>query len=309
MDYVRHCISCGCEDQIMLIKGTEPTGFGEKSFCFVQCPECGLIFLSPRPLEETIQDYYQPDYHPFSMAIEDDPYWVSCLLRRYDQYKRYRAVARHARKPGKILDIGCSTGIFLHSMQHHGWITYGVEPSAFAANYAVQRFGLNVMQMVLEEAKFDSNFFDVVSLWDVFEHIYDPSHTLAEIYRILKPGGLLLLNLPNPESWERKWFGPSWAGWDIPRHIYLFPLRSLDRLLGNANLQRIDVYSFTGRHGALILSLEEWLKKKQWHEWQKRWVLRIAGSLLSRALTYPFYNIANWLNKSSYMAVYARKME
>ncbi len=137
-------------------------------------PSASYMYLSPRPLEETIQNYYLPDYHPYSMAVEDDPLLVSRLLRRYDQHKRYRAVERHIRVPGKILDIGCSTGLFLHSMQQHGWTTYGVEPSAYAANYAVQRFGLDVRQMVLEEAKFEANFFDVVSLWDVFEHLYDP---------------------------------------------------------------------------------------------------------------------------------------
>ncbi len=144
----------------------------------------------------------------------------------------------------------------------------------------------------------------------MFLNIYMiPSDILAEIQRILKPGGLLLLNLPNPDSWERSWFGSSWAGWDIPRHLYLFPLSALDRLLDQANLQRIDVFSFTGRHGALVLSLREWLKHKQWNEQQKQQLLSIASSLLAQVFTYPFYNLANWLNKSSYMAVYARKKE
>lgn len=308
VEYVKRCISCKCEEQVFLVKGGEPTGHGDEKFTFVQCPECGLIYLSPRPFEDTIQEYYLPDYHPFASAIEDDPSRISRLLRRYDQYKRYRAVARHAQTPGNILDIGCSTGLFLHSIQQHGWAAYGVEPSPFAANYAVQRFGLSVKQTVLEEAKFDAGFFDVVSLWDVFEHIYDPVATLVEIHRILKPGGLLLLNLPNPDSWERALFGSSWAGWDIPRHLYLFPLPALDRLLGQAKLRRIDVYSFTGRHGAMVLSLKEWLKQKRWTEAQKRGLLRLASSLPAQFLTYPLYNLANWLNKSSYMAVYARKM-
>ncbi len=310
MEYVARCIFCGSADQVSVanMNGLDDSK-NENSFRFVQCPVCGLMYLSPRPEEDKIHEYYLPDYHPFAMAIEDDISFISRKLRQYDQYKRCRAIYRHARIPGKILDIGCSTGLFLHSIQNRGWTTFGVEPSEYAANYARNRFGLNVQKTVLEAAKYDSNFFDVVTLWDVFEHLYDPVHTLVEIYRILNPGGILLLNLPNPDSWERKWFGSSWAGWDIPRHLFLFPLHTLDRFLNNAKLQRFDLYSFTGRHGAMILSLREWLSHRQWSESRKRVILRVVGSLPAQIMTYPFYNILNWINKSSYMAVYARKVE
>jgi SAM-dependent methyltransferase len=276
-------------------------------FAFVRCSNCGLIYLSPRPSESQITQYYASDYQPYMLAIEDDPSCLNRILRYYDQYKRCNAVTSKVKKPGKILDIGCSTGIFLQGMLKRGWETFGVEPSEYAASYATKRFGLNVKQCVLEEANFPSSFFDVITMWDVLEHLYNPKHTLNEINRILKPGGLLLINIPNPESWERNWFNMYWAGWDIPRHLYLFNQNTISQLLLDAQFEKEYVKSFTGRHGALILSLQNWLNSKKLTNKQKSLLLKIAKSFPSFCFTYPFFNIANWLNRSSYMAIFSLK--
>jgi SAM-dependent methyltransferase len=306
LESLPQCILCGCKETNFLVGSPNPTNKQEEVFSFVQCPSCGLIYLSPRPTQDEASEYYPTDYAPYLKTIEEEPSTLIRWLRRYDQYKRCHAVTRKKKKTGRILDIGCSTGIFLSSMKRIGWDTYGVEPSQYAASYARSQFEINVFNGFLENARFENDFFDVVTLWDVLEHVYDPIQTLKEIQRILKPDGLLLINIPNPDAWERKWFGKYWSGWDIPRHTFLFSTLTIDNLLLKADLRRVEIFSFTGRHGAMIISLQSWLDQRKTNERYKKVFLSLMNSIVMRVITYPFYNVANWLNKSSYMTVYAR---
>lgn len=100
----------------------------------------------------------------------------------------------------RLLDIGCSLGGFPNIARSKGWEVHGVEVSDFAARYARDEFKLDVFAGTLEEAKFPSANFDVVTMWDIIEHLNTPQDTIAEICRITKPGGLILIYTPNQDS-------------------------------------------------------------------------------------------------------------
>ena len=228
-------------------------------FSWYECSQCGLLFLSPQPDEEEIQQYYPDEYIPFQTAIQDERSWLRRTDRRYGLYKRCRAIQRLTSKPGRILDVGCATGIFLDGMQQRGWEANGVEPSSFAAEYARRRFGLEVHLGYLEDARFPDGYFDVITFWDVIEHVPSPMLMLAEVERILKPGGWLVLSLPNPGAWDRRWFNEYWAGWDIPRHFHLFSIQVLQRYLERQNLHLERIRNFTGTYGTYLIDLQLWL--------------------------------------------------
>lgn len=272
------------------------------------CLSCGQNYLTPRPGPDELERYYPQDYISYPLAIEDEPSPLRRFDRAYGLHKRCREVIRRAGPSGRILDVGCATGIFLNGMQQRGWQAVGVEPSHYAVEYARSRFGLDVVEGFLEEAHFPGESFDAVSLWDVLEHVPSPADTLAEIARLLKPGGWLVLSLPNPESWERGWFGPYWAGWDVPRHFHLFNRAVLKRYLENAGLWLSEVTSFTGRHGVLVLNVEFCMTDWNAAPETKQQVSRAIRSLPARALTWPFFSVADRLNKSSVMTVFARKL-
>lgn len=307
MEPVTQCNLCGSRRQRTLFEGRDRLHGEPGCFNVVECQDCGLLYLNPRPSPDELDRYYPAGYISYPTAIQDEKSAIRRWDRQYGLHKRCSQVIRRVGGPGRVLDVGCATGIFLDGMRQRGWDAYGVEPSAHAVQYARSRLGLNVTEGFLEDAGFQDAFFDVVTMWDVLEHVPDPRATLAEIARILKPGGWLVLNLPNPESWERRWFGPYWAGWDVPRHFHLFDRQALRRYLEEAGLRLEEVASFTGRHGVLVLDLEfrmtDWRASPQ----TRRRLLKLASSLPARLLTWPFFNLADRLNKSSAMAVFARK--
>jgi 2-polyprenyl-3-methyl-5-hydroxy-6-metoxy-1,4-benzoquinol methylase len=308
MEIIQECNLCGGQTTRILFTGSDRLHGGEEQFSLFECQTCGLIYLNPRPGYAEIDQYYPADYQPFLKAIADEPTPFKRMDRRYGLHKRCSEVIKRAGHSGRVLDIGCATGIFLEGMRDRGWQPEGVELSAFAASYARERFGLTVFSGTLEQANYPDNQFDLATMWDVLEHVPDPAGTLAEINRILKPGGWLVLSLPNPLAWERYWFSQYWAGWDVPRHFQLFTPEVLERYLQQAGLKMVEITSFTGRHGVLVLSIQMWLTSKKVPDRTKHLLLALIKSLPARVFTYPFYAVADALNRSSIMVVFARKM-
>jgi SAM-dependent methyltransferase len=132
------------------------------------------------------------------------------------------------------LDVGANDGFFLHLARQSGWDVQGVEIAESAAAYAREVFDLDVFVGQLTEANFPDQAFDVVTFWHVLEHVHDPLGHLQETYRILKPGGLLIVEVPNISSWQARLFGARWRALDTPRHLYHFSPDSLKAMLQKA---------------------------------------------------------------------------
>jgi len=261
------------------------------------------------PAYEDLAQHYPENYIPYSKAIDDEP----CLLKRWDRrygvYKRCRAVIRNSdQQSGRILDVGCATGNFLDGMRRLGdWQTVGVEPNPYASNYAQERLGLDVFACELKEASFEKDSFDIVTLWDVLEHVPDPMATLQEVARVLRTDGVLVLSLPNPETWEISLFGFHWAGWDMPRHLHLFTQDVLVRYLKESGFEVIEITSFTGKYHVFLLSLDLWVRER-FPYWRKL-VLSILRFWPIRLLGLIIFSISDRIKLSSIMAVFARRVE
>lgn len=196
------------------------------TFDLVGCQDCGLRYLNPRPSPQEIGDYYPPAYRAYRVSI-DEP-----TRRRYQAHK-LRKVQAH-KQAGRLLDVGCADGLFLHLARQAGWQVQGVEMAEESVAYARQTFQLDVFCGDLREAKFPDQYFDVVTFWHVLEHLHDPLGELQEAYRVLKPGGLLVVDVPNIASWQARLFGAGWRALDTPRHLYHFSPPSLKAMLARA---------------------------------------------------------------------------
>jgi SAM-dependent methyltransferase len=265
------------------------------------------VYLNPRPKPEELAAYYPSDYMPFLPAIEDEPHWFRRLDRRVGLRRRVRLLRRWhgGRAAGALLDVGCATGVFLDGMRAEGWRVQGVEPSEHAARYARDRFGLDVYQGSLEAAGFPPASFDVVTLWDVLEHVFSPTATLREIARILKPNGSLVFSVPDLDCVEARVFGRYWAGLDMPRHLNLFTHKVLTRLLAEAGFRVTARSHFTGRFGVLALSIRFWADERLRPDWLRRGVVGLATSLPARMAAMPYYAIADRLHQSSIVTLQA----
>lgn len=299
------CPMCDADAPAPLMEGADLLHPGDEVFRLVTCGRCGHIYQNPRPTEAAIGRYYPDDYLPFLGAVEDEARWWKRRERAYGRHMRCSAVHRAVGRPGRVLDVGCATGIFLDGMRRLGWQAQGVEPSPAAAEYARRRFGLDVLTGRLEDSDLPAASFDAITLWDVLEHVHEPRRTLAELARLLRPGGVLVLSLPNPDSLEARLLGPHWLGWDLPRHLNLFRPPQLRAALARFGMPVERIRSFTAGHAVLTMSVEHKLRAQGG---DGRRAARLLGSLPARLLTKPYYaGPASWFNLSSIMVVFARK--
>ncbi len=261
---------------------------------FVRCQSCGLVYQNPRPTLDEMSQHYPPEYELYSSP--DDTGNASWLLRQAIQLglrKRGGFITRHKRS-GRLLDVGCATGFFLNGMRSQGnWELYGVEISPYAVRVAQERYGLNVKVGTLEDAVFPDDFFDVVTLWDVLEHLHEPARSLQEIRRVLKPDGLLIFRVPNLASLDARLFGPFWAGFEPPRHLYVLSPNTTDKLLQKAGFRIIEQSPAPGNYFTFILSMRFWLISKKDLRGYKNNILKTLNHPLMRVLLAPIFYIRN----------------
>jgi SAM-dependent methyltransferase len=264
------------------------------------------MYLNPRPSQDEISAYYPVAYGPFRPAIEDERYTLMRWMRRRKLVQRRHLIERYSgRTTGRILDIGCATGIFLHEMASMGWQAAGVEPVEHAAEYARARFGLEIFSGTLAQAPYESGTFDVVTFWDVLEHTFSPAQELAHAARLLVPGGLVAINVPNWESVDRRLFGPHWIGFDPPRHLYVFTESTLTALLHQAGFQPLVWTCFMPAYFAFVVSLDRWLAAQiPRGAGLVRRLLRLPGARLPFE---PVFGVLNTLKRSGVISVFARK--
>jgi len=301
-----NCNYCGAADTDLVNHGPDLLLNQPGDYRLVRCRQCGLIYQNPQLTLEELGNHYPQEYSPYKKDMRDEKSTIRRLDTQYGLSRRCKLLMKYTLQPGSILDIGCATGLFLNAMQQHGWQSTGVELSPYAAEYARQQFQLKVKTGTVEKANFPDNSFDVVTMWDVLEHVIDPKATLFEIARILKPGGLLALSLPNPTCPEAHIFGSSWVGWDRPRHLHLFTPIVLEKYLNMTGFHLEKIESLGGRLGLTLLSLELVLKarhipEKKWRPW-----LRLIYTGPVRIATWPVYRLGELANKTTVMNVFAR---
>jgi 2-polyprenyl-3-methyl-5-hydroxy-6-metoxy-1,4-benzoquinol methylase len=299
------CPMCGADHGDPLVRTEDLLFPGDERFQLVSCARCGHIYQNPRPTPEAIGRYYPEDYHPFLIAVEDEPTRLRRMDRAFGLHMRTSAVHRAAgERPGRLLDVGCATGVFLDGMRRLGWQVQGVEPSPYAVRYARERFGLDVFEGLLERAELPAASFDAITMWDVLEHVHEPRPVLAELSRLLRPGGVLVLSLPNPDSLEARLLADHWLGWDLPRHLNLFRPAQLRAHLAEHGMPVERIRSFTAGHAVMVMSLERRLRAAG----HGPAIPRLLNTLPVRLLSRLYYSgPASWFNLSSIMVVFARR--
>ena len=301
------CNLCGATESLPLYALRDPGYEVPSGFVLRRCLHCGLMYLSPRPTQETIEAYYPAEYGPYRPAIEDERWALMRWIRRRKLAKRRRLTERYSgQKQGRLLDVGCATGLFLHEMAQAGWEVAGVEPIAPAAEYARRRFALSVFQGTLRSAPYAPASFDAMTFWDVLEHTFSPAEELAHAARLLRPGGLLVVSVPNWDSPDRWLFGRHWLGLDPPRHLYVFTRETLTALLAQAGFSVLDRVCFMSGYFSFVISLERWLETidPQLSKFARQ-VFNLPGM---RFPFEPWFMISNWLGKGAIISVLARKM-
>jgi len=198
----------------------------------VACKSCGLVYLNPRFNEKIILESYSEGTD--TRFASQNHLRIRTFRRVFDRWAKRFGVSSGDSSP--VLDVGCAAGAFPKAADELGFPVVGVEPSAHLSGYAREEFGLDVRTGVLEDQHFPDASFQVITLWDVIEHLSNPVQSLQEIHRILKPGGHLVVNYPDYDSWPCKIMGSRWPFF-LSVHLTYFTPKSIDALLAKAGFQ------------------------------------------------------------------------
>jgi 2-polyprenyl-3-methyl-5-hydroxy-6-metoxy-1,4-benzoquinol methylase len=235
METLHNCPICNGKEFNPFLSCTDYT-VSRETFHITQCKTCGFRFTNPRPKVEDLAKFYESeDYISHSNTNKGLVNWVYQQVRKYTLLKKLQLISKHKRT-GKILDIGCGTGEFLNTCKLAKWETLGIEPSENARTQAIKKFGLNVF---IEDAidTLPSTTYDVITMWHVLEHVPDLNKRMKDLERLITNGGIILIAVPNPNSFDAIYYKEHWAAYDLPRHLYHFTPNDIETLCNNNQLK------------------------------------------------------------------------
>ncbi len=252
------CACCGSSRHEIYLKGAKELYNGlDAWFDVVRCRECGHYFTNPRPTRDTIAcfypdsaRYYQPKPQRTAPARETRSVLRRSILANYFGYDfkslpkvidflpflllRRRLFLAHLPRfvpRGRLLDVGCAWGGYLLRMQSLGWEVCGIELNSAAADYARDTLGLDVRAGSFADLAYPDASFDVIHLSMVLEHLHDPVAALSTIRRMLRPGGQLILSVPDLSGFEARLFREKAYTLQVPQHLHHFTPATIRRLL------------------------------------------------------------------------------
>jgi SAM-dependent methyltransferase len=226
------CNLCGSTRHTPVYQMADPLYPGEERFTIVECAQCGLGFVNPRPTRQEMAKYYPPQY--YQEGFERN------LAHHQRRYRAEAGFLRDLEKPGgsrKLLDVGCANGDFPRYMKSRGWTVEGVEVSTASrpiADFPV--YAVPFPEIPVREPRYDA-----VTAWAVIEHVHDPRAHFRKAAQVLKKGGRLVFLVTNFRSLASRHLFLE----DAPRHLYFFTLSTVRQYLRETGFE-LERASFRG---------------------------------------------------------------
>jgi 2-polyprenyl-3-methyl-5-hydroxy-6-metoxy-1,4-benzoquinol methylase len=233
------------------------TAFEDPPYSVRRCAVCGLGWASPRLSADDLAAMYVDDSYwrsssPKTHGYHDYRAAASLYTKTFD--KRLGFVLRDGPSGGAALDIGCAAGFCMQAMRERGFDAHGVEVSATIASHAIERLGFDTVHIgTLESAPFAERSFDLITAWDVIEHVVDPRALLSRARELLTPSGLLVVETQNIDSAFARALGSRWHHFKHAEHIYHFTPQTLRTLLASAGF---TLQTLTPRYAGKYISLD-----------------------------------------------------
>lgn len=209
-----------------------------EKFQLVRCSNCEVLITSPAPTPDKIFSYYKSD--EYVSHNDSKKGWVNFAYQQVKNITLRQKVAliKNYTQGSKLLDYGCGTGDFLKYASNQQFDVSGIEPDKSAREIALSK-GISVHDISHLEAQKSS--YDVVTLWHVLEHTYDPVQTLRQLKSLLSAQGILILALPNYKSADAAQFKSFWAAYDVPRHLFHFSQKTIHVINDALNMNLVDI--------------------------------------------------------------------
>ena len=212
----------------------------KEDFHICECLNCGLLYTMPRPSKEKIGAYYKSD--EYYSHQENKKGFVPRLyeaIKKINLKHKFRLASRDL-PVGKLLEIGCGVGDFLHVAENKGWQCTGVEPSEEAREIARQRIKGDLLYSEDLEQLPDQSF-DLITMWHVLEHVDDLKWQVAQLQRLIKPNGRIVIAVPNYQSYDGRFYNAFWAAYDVPRHLNHFNKTVITKIFKTSGLSLVSM--------------------------------------------------------------------
>lgn len=222
-----------------------------ESFSLLLNEEYQILKTHPQPTLDKLGSYYEfEDYISHNDGKRTLFEKMYHFIKRKAIRDKVKLINSYQPLKGRILDIGAGTGDFLVECKNQNWDILGIEPNDKAKGIALGKgikFGGTI-------EKLESNSFDVITMWHVLEHVPDVEHQVAELKRLLKPSGTIIIAVPNFKSYDAKYYKEFWAAYDVPRHLWHFSKTAIEKLFDkqNMNLENIKPMWFDSFYVSLL---------------------------------------------------------
>lgn len=215
--------------------------FEKNGYNIYKCSKCLLCQTDLKQnYHSFVAEHYSKGYftgNPKQSAYvdyKDDKYLItknlSCFLQHILPYK----------KNGKLLDVGCAMGYFLDIANQYGFETYGFDPSTYATDEAKKNHANRIKVGTIDKVKYPDNFFDVITLFDVFEHLENPLRDIQRVKKWLKKDGIIVIATGDTKSKMAKILNRRWTFYSTPQHLFFFNQENMTTLLEDANLKPVQ---------------------------------------------------------------------
>jgi len=277
-------------------------------FTVVKCRTCGLMRTNPRPTPDAIGFYYPDDYGPYLGTQVRQSKSNASIVQRLKPFAK-RVFKTNSMKlpslaPGRMLEIGCASGAFLHQMSGQGWQVQGIEFSERAAQAAAQ-LGYHVYAGPLETAPNPDEPFDLIVGWMVLEHLHDPVGGLKKLREWAKPGAWLVLSVPNSGSLEFSFFKEKLYSLHLPNHLYHFTPHTIEQVL-NAGGWELETIHHQRTLNNLIASTGYVLRDKGYVKLGQKFIDFIECAGVWTSVLFPLAWLFSVFGQTGRMTVWAR---
>ena len=236
---IKKCPVCGSLKFNKVLTANDYLVTGE-SFDIMECIDCSLRFTSPIPAESEIGEYYKSDkYISHAKRVTSIFDLVYKIVQKFTLHSKKKTVVQFSQKQnGTLLDIGCGTGEFLIKIVNHGWDISGVEVNKAARKLAESNTGSTIMNQ--KEFFKSEQKYDVITLWHSLEHLHELKQYLQKISLSLNANGVVIIAVPNYNSYDAEYYQQDWAAYDAPRHLYHFSSNAMINLMERFKFKLIN---------------------------------------------------------------------
>lgn len=237
-EILSHCPACLSGPLAPFLR-VKDHSISQELFEVTSCSNCGFCLTNPRPSTEAIGRYYEAtnyiSHGGRGRGLQEALYRQA---RQWAVKAKHRLISRYFRH-GNVLDLGCGTGEFLGHLKAHGYLCTGVEPSLRAREQAIRNHALEVLPDIANVPALEQ--FHIITLWHVLEHVHDPKEELRRIHARICSGGVIIIAVPDRDSWDAQFYRAHWAAYDVPRHLSHFRRQDVRRLLSEQGFDLLAV--------------------------------------------------------------------